>query len=69
MSAPANNTKFIQVKDASGFLAGDTIYIITESQEELTRKIVSINGNRIELGEPVPAKYRESELGRVYKEV
>lgn len=69
LSAPANGTKYVSVKDASGFVAGDTVYIITDTQAELRRNVEAVAGNRLLLGEAVPSKYRESDLGRVYKDI
>lgn len=68
-SAPANNTTNIHVKSSAGFSVGDTVYIVSETQEELVRTISDIVGNRIVLGQPVPSKYRESEFARIYKEL
>ena len=68
-AAPANNTNNIHVKDPSGFSVGDTVYIVSETQEEIVRTISGIVGNRIILGQPVSSKYRESELARIYKEL
>lgn len=68
-AAPANNTNNIHVKSSAGFSVGDTVYIVSETQEEIVRTISAIVGNRIVLGQPVSSKYRESELARMYKEL
>jgi hypothetical protein len=69
MAAPGNGTKFLHLKSAVGFSVGDTVYIVTEDQPEIQRNIEAIDGNRLTLGQPVPANYRESALGRVYKDL
>lgn len=67
--APANGTRFINVKDGSLFAANDFVYIKSETQEEISRSVVSVTGNRIELSIEIPAKYRESDLARIYKDL
>lgn len=69
LSAPTNGTKNIWVKSSAGFLAGDTVYIISETQEELKRTIESVDGNRLVLGREISAKYRPEEIARVYKDL
>ncbi len=69
LAAKASGTKYIHVKSSQGFSVGDTVYIITDGQAELTRNIRAIDGNRITLGQDVPANYRETPFGRMYKEL
>lgn len=68
LTAPANDTTIVHVQNSSGFNVGDTVYIVSDTQNELVRNIVSIDGNRIKLSQPVPSKYRRSEYARMYKE-
>jgi hypothetical protein len=68
-SAPATNTQFISVKNSSGFMPGDTIFVIADDQPELIRTIESISDNRIKLTQTVPANYRDSSFGRIYKDL
>jgi hypothetical protein len=65
--APGINTKYLNIKDASGFTAGDRIYVAAIKQEELSGSIVSISGNRLELTFNIPKKYTMSNKTRVYK--
>jgi hypothetical protein len=67
LAAPANGTKYVSLKSAAGLSVGDSLFIITDTQEELVRTIEQVNGNRILLGQEVSAKYKESDFGRVYK--
>lgn len=68
-SAPATNTQFISVKNSDGFMSGDTIFIIADDQPELTRTIESVDGNRLKLTQVIPANYRDSSFGRIYKDL
>lgn len=68
LSAKTNGTKNVHLKSASGFLPGDTVYLIANSQEELVLKVESINGNTLVVGTPVPAKYLPSDSARLYKD-
>lgn len=67
--APSNGTKTLHLINASGFNPGDTVYLISETQEELQLTIDSKNGNSLIFTKAIPAKYRESELARVYKDL
>lgn len=64
----ANGTAMINVVDPTLFSVGDTIWIYAEKQEELVRAIKAIDGDRLTLNDQVPAKYRQSEKARIYKE-
>ena len=68
-AAPANNTKYLHVKSSAGFSVGDSVFVIADDQEEIVRTIDLIEGNRIRLGQPVPANYRDSAFGRIYKDL
>jgi hypothetical protein len=68
-SAPATGTKFLSVKSTTGLSAGDNVYVIADGQPELTRTIESVSGNRIVFGQPIPANYKDSSFGRVYKDL
>jgi hypothetical protein len=65
----ATGTEYVQMESVDGFSVGDQVYIITDTQEEIVRNIVEINNKRVKFGQPVPAKYRETDYGRMYKEV
>lgn len=68
-SAPATGTHFLSLKSSTGFAVGDTVFVIAEDQPELVRTIESIDGNRLKLTETVPANYKDSAFGRVYKDL
>lgn len=65
--APGTNTTVVHVADASGFEAADQIFVVSDTQAELSGSIVSKTGNSIKLNIVVPEKYRESEGARLYK--
>jgi hypothetical protein len=67
--APSNNTKIIHVKNSQGFSVGDQVFIKSTNQEEIVVQIESINSNSITLSKKIPAKYRETELARMYKDI
>ena len=69
LTAPTNGTTTVYLKDPAGFVVGDQVYIVSDDQEELVRSIKSIDGPRIILGQPVPAKYRLEQNARVYKDL
>lgn len=69
LAAPTNGTNTLNVKDATGFSVGDNVFIKSDTQEELVRSIEAISGNRITVGQTIPAKYRPGELARVYKDI
>ena len=69
LSASANGTKLIHLKSSVGFLPGDSIYLVSETQEEISRSVISVSGNSITLNQEVPAKYRSEELARIYKDI
>ena len=67
LESAANGTSFLNLLDASAFAVGDKAYIVSDSQEEIELVVQEIVGNRIRVNKSIPAKYRESDLGRVYK--
>lgn len=68
-SAPSNGTKVLHLKSAAGLSAGDNVYVVSETQEEISRTIQSVEGNRVTVGVEVPAKYRPEEGARLYKDI
>lgn len=68
LSAPSNGTKILHLKNKGDLAPGDSIFLVSESQEETKLTIVSIDGNRIVVDKEVPAKYRPAELARIYKD-
>lgn len=67
-SANATGTPFVNLLDPSQFQVGDTVWVYSETQEELVRAIKAINGNQITLNDQVPAKYTIGNRVRMYKE-
>lgn len=68
-AAPSSGTKTINVKNATGFAIGNNVFLVSDTQPEVVRTIQSIDGNRITLGQEVPATYRPNEFARVYKDI
>jgi hypothetical protein len=67
--SPATGTEYVQMSSVDSFSVGDQVYIITDTQEEIVRNIVEINGKRIKFSQSIPAKYRETDYARIYKDV
>lgn len=64
----ATGTEYVQMSSVDNFNVGDQVYLTTDTQEEIVRNIVEISGKRIKFSQPVPAKYRETDYGRIYKD-
>ena len=69
LKAPASGTDKISLIDTSFLSVGDTVYIMSEGQQELQRAIKDIQGELVTLNEEVPAKYRPEEKARLYKDI
>ena len=67
--APATGISTIHVKDATGFSVSNSVYVISDTQAEIPATIVAISGNAITLSVNIPAKYRQNENARIYKEL
>lgn len=65
--APATDTTSIQVMSSVDFAVSDSVYIISNTQQEIEATIVQIDGNRIVLDKKIPQKYRNTEFARIYK--
>lgn len=65
--APATNTTSVHVLDGTLFSPSDSVYIVSDTQQEISANIVSIDGNRIVLDTKIPEKYRHTENARLYK--
>jgi len=68
LSAPSNGTKVLHLKNIGDIDIGDTIFLVSDTQEELQLTVASVDGNRITVNREVPAKYRPAEFARVYKD-
>jgi len=69
LEAPTSNTKYVQVKDSVGFTAGNTIFIVSDTQPEASFIIELVESNRIKMTTKVNEKYRPDEGARLYKEL
>lgn len=67
--APSTGISTIHVKDATGFSVSDSVYVVSDTQAEITATIIAISGNAITLSVNIPAKYRQNENARIYKEL
>lgn len=69
LSAPSNGTKILHLKSALDFSAGNSVYLVSDAQEELSLQVQAIEGNRLTVNIEIPAKYRPSENARIYKDI
>ena len=68
-AASGNGTPIISLVDASFYSPGDTVFIASDTQDELIRAIKSINVNSVVLNDVVPAKYTKLDNTRFYKDL
>lgn len=68
LKANANGTAMVNVLDPTQFQVGDTVWVYSETQDELVRAIKAIDGDRLTLNDQIPAKYAIADKARVYKE-
>jgi hypothetical protein len=66
-TAPAAGTKIIHVQDASRFAVSDSVYVMADTQSEISATIDAIDGNMVTLSVSVPKKYRQDDNARLYK--
>lgn len=66
-SKDADGMNKININDASGFSSSDSIYVISETQPELSGVIINISGNIITLNFDVPVGYNKLDLARIFK--
>jgi hypothetical protein len=69
LTANANGTNIISVDNVTGLAVTNTIYIVSETQTELTGTITAINGLNITLSFTVPATFTISDIARLIKQV
>jgi hypothetical protein len=65
--APSIGTNIINVKSATGFAVSDAVYIVADTQNEISTTITAITGDTITLGVNIPSKYRQDDNARMYK--
>jgi hypothetical protein len=66
-SADGANIQFLHFENLSGFSAGDRVYMVSDTQDELSGSIEEINGNRAKLTFKIPQKYTIGDNTRLYK--
>lgn len=67
LSSNANGTNIVSIEDATGLSVSDTVYIVSETQSELTGTISAINGLNITLSFIVPVTFTISDIARIVK--
>lgn len=66
--AVLDGTNIIQLKDYSGINPGDSLTVLSETQPEITRGVVSLMGtNQLKLDQPIPNTYQITDIARVFK--
>lgn len=68
-AASGNGTPIISLVNASFYSPGDTVFIASDTQDELIRAIKSINGNSVQLNDVIPTKYTVLDNTRFYKDL
>lgn len=69
LAASGNGTAIISLVDASFYSPGDSVFIVSDTQDELVRAIKSINGKSVQLNDVVPTKYTTLDNVRFYKDI
>lgn len=65
-----DDTPILQLKSNTGLLAGDQVFIVSETQPIIKRVIIQIMGtNQVKLDSPIPNTYQVGDLARLYKEL
>lgn len=67
LSSNADGTAQIEVEDSTGFALSDTVYVVSETQSELSGTIRYIDENTIVLSFKVSTDYLTNDLARLYK--
>ena len=65
--APAAGTGTIHVLDTTGFTVSDPVFIVADTQAEISATILNIQGNTVFLDVNIPRKYRQDDNARLYK--
>lgn len=68
LSAPTNGTKNIHLKDIGDLVAGDDVFLVSDTQFEIKIRIASVDVNKIMVSTEIPPKYRPDEGARLYKD-
>jgi len=67
--APASGGTVVHLKDASEFNPGDNVFIVADTQQEISTSVISKNGNAVTVADNIPKKYRQNDAARLYREV
>lgn len=63
-----DGSKIVHVSDVTGLTASNVITVVSETEPEITRTIVSVAGStQLELNAPIPLTYTIKDLARVFK--
>lgn len=68
-AADGNGSNIITVNSVTNFSIGNTIFIVSDTQPELTGTITGISGTNIELSFTVSNLYKTGERARIYKQL
>lgn len=68
-TADGNGTNTITVGSVTGFSIGNTIFVVSDTQPELTGTITGISGLNIQLSFTVSNLYKAGERARIYKQL
>lgn len=66
LKAPSNGTSFIHVNDITGYSVGQTVFLVSDSQQEVELTIEQITGTMIKVNKNIPPTYRPSDNARFY---
>lgn len=69
LTADGNDTNTVTVGSTTGFAISDTIFIVSDSQPELTGSITNISGMNIQLSITVSNLYKIDQKVRIYKQL
>lgn len=69
LSADGNGTDTVTVGSVTGLAIGNTIFLVSDTQPELTGTILNISGMNIQLSFTVSNLYKIAERARIYKQL
>jgi hypothetical protein len=65
-----DGTDIVHIKDTNGIGISDTVYIVSETQPEISRTVLQILGStQLKLSSAIPVNYETSDMARVFKPV
>ena len=69
LTADGNGTNTVAVASVTGYAVSDTVFLVSDTQSELTGTITAINGLNITLSFTVSNLYKKAERARLYKQL